>query len=108
MDLMTFETLIQTPVNTKINSVLFGLNDNHNGQFNGPYEDRVHKEICYFLSCVAEKHNIHQLNTFFDIGSLNGAEGILVSQLLPQCKVCKCFLKPKQKLKFSSCPLEKW
>jgi FkbM family methyltransferase len=84
---MQFEELLAVPVVTKIDGILFNPNDNLHGEYSGPYENRVHKEVCYFLSCVAEKHDITKFEIFFDIGSLNGAEGILISQLLPKCRV---------------------
>jgi hypothetical protein len=33
---------------------------------------------------------------------------IPILKWIPQCKQCKCLLKPKQNFKFSSCPLQKW
>lgn len=79
-------------INKKIKSVHDGIYDNIslNGETTTKWDlimEQSYSRVCWFLSMISKKYDLNQIKTVFDVGSLNGSEGIYMAQLLPHISV---------------------
>ncbi len=81
-----YEELEKINIDKKINSVVEYVGDNIAGNWD-PVMNNVRRHVCFFLSMIAKKHDLSNIKTILDIGSLNGAESVFFAQLLPNCTV---------------------
>lgn len=88
---VSIQYLKSIPINKKIKSVHDGMYDNVMVSNTPTYWDRImdasYERICWFLSKVSTFHDLDDIKTIFDVGSLNGSESVMIAQLLPHCRI---------------------
>lgn len=82
----------QIKIDKTIKSVHDGMYDNVSLVEGSPTKwnpilEASYSRICWFLAKISEKYDLTEIKNIFDVGSLNGSEGIYMAQILPHVSV---------------------